>query len=319
VATEAKSTEGWRAGAEGVRPSSARAARQVRVVTWASVLLNIPLFAFKMAAGLFGNSQAIVAEAVHTLSDATTDVAILVGVRYWTAPADEDHPHGHRRIETLVAAFIAAVLAVVATLLIYRAVATLRDRHESPSLVALVAAAVSLVVKEGLYRWTVLVGRRIRSAAVITNAWHHRSDALAAVPAGLAIAGARTGPSWAFLDHVGAVVVSLIIYQAAWSIGWPALRQLMDTGASQEVRRRLTAIALSVEGVRVVHAVRTRHVGPALEADLHIVVDGSMSVQRGHDISEAVKQRLLAEGPDVVDVVVHLEPDQGIEQTGQER
>jgi cation diffusion facilitator family transporter len=267
------------------------------------------LSVLKFVAGIFGRSQAVVADAVHSLSDSSTDVAILVGVRYWSQPPDLGHPHGHRRIETVITTVIGVVLAGVAVGLIYNALTTLHERDAAPpGWIAFAAALVSIFSKEMLYRWTFVVGKRIKSSAVVANAWHHRSDAFSSIPAALAVAGAAVSRSWSFLDHVGAVVVSLFIFQAAWRIAWPALGQLVDAGASWKDLERIRTIALGTEGVGTVHAIRTRHIGSGFQVDLHILVDGRMTVREGHDISEAVKQNLLADGPEVVDVVVHLEP-----------
>jgi cation diffusion facilitator family transporter len=281
----------------------------VRRVTWIGLVVNVLLAGVKFAAGLLANSQAVVADAVHSLSDATTDVAILVGVRYWSAPADETHPHGHQRIETAVTLLIAVLLAGVAVALGYRAIATIHEMHRGgPGPAALFAAAASVVCKEILYRWSAAAGRRVRSPALVANAWHHRSDALSSLPAVLAVAGSMVNPSWAFLDHVGAVVVSVIIMQAVFRIGWPALAELMDAGAGEEARRRIEAVALGTAGVERVHAIRTRRVGSAIAVDLHVLVDGGISVREGHAIADAVIDRLLANGPNLADIVVHLEP-----------
>ena len=152
------------------------------------------------------------------------------------------------------------------------------------------------------------VGRRIKSAAVVANAWHHRSDALSSVPAALAVAGAALKPSWAILDRVGAVVVGILILQASWKIVAPALGELVDAGAPLEAREKIEAIALGTGGVKLVHAIRTRYVGSGLVCDLHVKVDPEATVRQGHEVTERVKARLLAEGPEVLDVVVHLEP-----------
>jgi len=296
---------------EATGPIAAIGAAEVRRVTWTGLAVNVTLAGLKLAAGLIGHSQVVVADAVHSLSDASTDVAVLIGVRYWSAPADDRHPYGHGRIEAVVTALIALVLAGVAVGLGYQALATLRDPHGTPpGGIALAAALLSIVCKEALYRWSVAVGRRIKSSALVANAWHHRSDALSSLPAALAVAGARVHPSWVLLDHVGAVLVSFIILQAVWRIGWPAVQELVDTGATATERGRIRSVALGTEGVRTVHAVRTRRIGPGLAADLHVTVDGEMTVRRGHRVSEEVKRRLLAEGPTLVDVVVHLEPEQ---------
>lgn len=311
-------------GQDASRPSAGLAMSRGHLnellrVTWVGLGVNVALTAAKFAGGLVGHSQAVVADAVHTFSDLSTDVALLVGVRYWSAPADDTHPHGHRRIETLVTVFIAAMLAVVACGLIYNAVATIRTPHLAPpQWIAFLPAAISIGVKEWLYRWTAAVGRRIRSSAMVANAWHHRSDALGAVPAALAVLGARLFPSWAFLDHVGAVVVSVVILWAAWGLGWPAVGQLMDASAPMDACRRIEEIALGTAGVKTAHAIRTRYIGSGLAVDMHVTVDKVVSVDEGHRISEEVTSRLLAQGPEVLDVVVHLEPYEATEEPTQE-
>jgi len=285
---------------------------QVRRVAWVGLAVNLVLSVMKFAAGILGRSQVVVADAVHSLSDGVTDLALLVGVRYWSKPPDADHPHGHRRIETLVTVSIAVVLAGAGVALGYRALVTLRAAPAGPpGWVAFAAAVISIVTKEALCRWTAAVGRRIKSSAVLANAWHHRSDALSSVSAAVAVAGAAMAPAWSFLDHVGAVVVSLLILLAAWKIGRPALGQLIDTGAGEKDRTEIAGIALRTEGVRAVHAIRTRYIGSGIQVDLHIQVDPDMTVRRGHEISGAVKSCLLASTQDILDVVVHIEPHEG--------
>jgi cation diffusion facilitator family transporter len=287
--------------------------RELRRVTWVGLLANLFLSSLKFVGGIFGASQAVVADAVHSLSDSTTDVAILIGIRYWSKPPDEDHPYGHRRIETLVTITIGLLLVGVAAGLAYNALVNLQEKHSSgPNWIAFVAAAVSIVCKEFLYHWTVAAGRRHKSPAVIANAWHHRSDALSSIPVAMAVLGAALYPAWIFLDHVGAVVVTIFILQAAWKIMWPALKEIVDAGASERDCEQIKTVALGVEGVKDVHAIRARYLGSGLQADLHILVDGDKTVREGHDLSEKVKELLLANGPDVVDVVVHLEPAEEI-------
>jgi cation diffusion facilitator family transporter len=282
---------------------------EVRKVSWVGLVSGLGLTAVKLAAGLLARSQALVADAVHSLSDTSTDVAILVGVRYWSAPADKDHPYGHQRIETLVTIFIGLLVGGVAVALAYNALNTLRGgKYTQPGWAAFGAAVVSIVVKEVLYRWTAKVGKRVKSSAVVANAWHHRSDALSSIPVALAVAGAAISPSWSFLDPLGAVLVSVFVLIAAWRILRPALGQMVDVGAPEHVVRELKRLAAETKGVKGVHALRTRYLGSGLQADLHVTVDGGLTVQEGHDISEDVKQRLVEHGPDVLDVVVHLEP-----------
>jgi cation diffusion facilitator family transporter len=299
-------------GTRGFKLPTAAAAEHavgVRKVTWIGFVINISLAALKLVCGVLGRSQAVVADAVHSLSDCATDVAILVGVRYWIKPPDDCHPHGHRRIETVVTVLIGVSLAGVAIGLGFRAIATLlAPNGGTPGWIALVAAGISIVTKEALYRWTVIVGRRVKSSAVVANAWHHRSDAFSSIPAFIAVGGALLIPAWTWLDHLGAIVVSLFILHSAFAILRPAYNELIDAGAPALVRRALTALAEGVPGVREVHGLRTRFLGDRLHVDLHVQVDPQLTVQEGHVIGGKVKYKLLHEGPEVADVLVHLEP-----------
>ncbi len=265
-----------------------------------------------MAAGIVGHSHAVVADAVHSLSDVVTDFAVIAGVHFWTKPADEDHPHGHQRIETLVTVVIGLFLAVVAVGLAWDAINGGRyPDGVAPTAIALGAALVSIVFKEVLYRWTAAEGRRLDSPALVANAWHHRSDALSSIPAAIAVAMAVINPRLAFVDRLGALAVCVFILYAAWRIVAPALSQLVDTAAPADERQHLEEIALSVEGVRGAHSLRTRYVGSKLAVDLHVVVDPALSVEQGHSIGEAVKRALIYEGSKVQDVLVKVEPDDG--------
>jgi cation diffusion facilitator family transporter len=286
--------------------------RRVRRITWIGLLVNLLLTVLKFVGGFLGRSQAVVADAVHGVSDLTTDLAILIGVKYWTKPADASHPHGHQRLETVVTLSIGLVLALAAVGLLINAVSSLHHREAEPvGPIALGAALVSLASKEWLYRWTIKAGKRIRSMPVIANAWHHRSDALSSVPPALAVAAALIDPDWAFLDQVGASVVSLFIFHAAYKIGRPAFDKLIDRGAPERELQKIRTIAKSVVGVEDVHAVRTRYVGSLnLAVDLHVMVAPDLSVYDGHEIAKAVRSRLMSEGPDVFDVIVHIEPEE---------
>ncbi len=282
---------------------------RVRTVGWVGLIVNLLLAAGKAAAGIIGHSQAVLADAVHSLSDTVTDIAVILGVRFWSAPADENHPHGHGRIETLITVIIGLSVGGVAVGMGIEAIRGLRSHATTPpSAIALVAAVASIFVKEGLYRWTAAVGREVRSPALVANAWHHRSDAISSLPAAVAVAVSLIAPQWAVVDRVGAVVVCLLILQVAWRILRPALDQLVDAGAPADDCRRIEMLALEVDGVEAAHAVRTRYVGASLAVDLHVEVDGGLSVAEGHAIAVAVRQRLVADGPDVADAVVQVEP-----------
>lgn len=282
---------------------------RVSRVGWVGLLCNLVLAAAKAAGGILGHSQAVIADALHSLTDSVTDIAVILGVRYWSAPADEDHPHGHGRIETLITVVIGLAVGAVAIGMGVEAIRGLREGSASaPTGMALSVALVSIVVKEILFRWTAKVGREVRSPALVANAWHHRSDAISSIPAAAAVAFAMIDPEWVVVDRVGAVVVCLLILQASWKILRPAIDQLIDAGAPASDRRRIEELALQVDGVEAAHAVRTRYVGSELAVDLHVEIDGGLSVGDGHAIAVAVKRKLVDEGPNVTDALVQIEP-----------
>lgn len=284
----------------------------VRRVTYAGMAVNVVIALLKGVAGVACSSQALLADAVHSLSDLVTDFAVVLGVRYWAAPADERHPYGHGKIEAVVAVAIGIALAAVAFGIGRNAALRLLDvagggDSPAPGALAFLIAVVSIAAKEAVYRRTLAVARRIHSTALKANAWHHRSDAISSVPVALALAVSYFAPSLGWVDSVGALVVAVFILDAAWGIVRPAVEELTDAempGKSAAVER----IALGVKGVESCHHVRTRRYGAAFEADLHIHVDAALSVAEGHAIGHAVSDALLASDLGVIDAVVHVEP-----------
>ncbi|MCP4404397.1 MAG: cation transporter [bacterium] len=294
--------------AEGKR---AQENRQIRRITWIGLLANLLLSGLKFLVGFLGSSQAVIADAVHSLSDMFTDFAVIFGVKFWSAPPDEDHPYGHKRVEALVTTAIGFMLALVAFGLVRNALNSIQNiQFGQTGWVALAGPFISILVKEVLYRWTMAVGTQAKSSAVIANAWHHRSDALSSIPALLVVVASALNPDWGFVDHIGALIVSLFILKVSWDIISPALAELTDHGASKKEQNEIQQVALEVKGVETVHAIRTRKFGSQLHVDLHVLVDPGMSVRKGHNISTQVKTRLLLEGPNILDVVVHLEPNE---------
>ena len=289
------------------RPSD-ETVRQVRRVTGAGMAVNVALAAGKFAVGLGCSSQALVADAVHSLSDLVTDVAVILGVRYWTAPADEVHPYGHGKIEALVSLFIAGALALVAYGLGVGALRSLaHGAATAPGLPAFFLALVSVVSKEALFRWTRRVARRLRSTALEANAWHHRSDAVSSVPVAVSVAVANFFPSLAWADAAGATLVSLFVLQAAWAIGKSSVLELIDAEIGTTAMD-VAALVQKLPNVRRVHKVRARRYGGAFSVDLHVHVDPTLTVTQGHAIGHAVRDALLASDLNVADVVVHVEP-----------
>lgn len=281
----------------------------IRKATWIGITVNALLAVFKLAAGSYGDSQAVMADGIEALLDVFTVTLVFAGSRFWTRPPDETHPFGHGRMETLVAVGIGVSLVGAAVGIGWQSIATLHAQEAAPpGWIAVAAAIVSVIGKEILYRWTLGIGRRIKSVAVIATAWHYRSDAFSSLPVIIAVTGAILLPSWSFLDQLGAAVVSMFILHAAFKITWPSLKQLIDAGAPAEVRRRIRDIACANRGVVQIHGIRTRYIGTSIQADLHLIVDGDLTVREGHEISREVEARLMRQIEDLVDVVVHVEP-----------
>jgi cation diffusion facilitator family transporter len=281
----------------------------IRKITWVGIGVNLALAVFKLAAGIYGDSQAVTADGIEALLDVFTVVLVYAGSRFWSRPPDDSHPFGHGRMETLAAVVIGVSLVGAAIGIGWESMTTLHEQHATPpGWIAAIAALASIIVKEVLFRWTLGVGRRIKSVAVVATAWHYRSDAFSSVPVVIAVTGAILLPAWTFLDHLGAVVVSVFILYTAFKITWPSLKELIDVGAPAEVRRRIRDIACANRSVLQVHGIRTRYIGTSIQADLHIIVDGALTVREGHDIARDVEARLIREIEEVVDVVVHVEP-----------
>ncbi len=283
--------------------------KKIKKVTWLGLIVNILLSAFKFAVGVIGKSQAVVADAVHSLSDVGTDFAVLFGVKFWSSPADSEHPYGHWRIETLITAIIGIALFVAGVDIVYKSITTMKEVHKvGPSMIAIAGPLVSVVLKEVLYRWTRSVGKNIKSKALIANAWHHRSDALSSIPVLFAVLLASINPKFVIVDHIGAFVVSIFIIKVSWDILKESFGEFVDVSAPKKDVKKIKDVAMKVTGVKSIHAVRTRKLGSGLHVDLHVLVDGNITVKEGHDISEEVKRELMEKGPEIFDVVVHLEP-----------
>lgn len=238
-------------------------------ITLYGSLVNILLSAGKLAAGIACRSQALAADGIHSLSDLATDVMVLVGVRYWSAPPDKSHPYGHAKIEAIVTAAIGLLLALVGGGIAWNAVISLWNggSGRETGMPALFVALASIILKELLYRWTKRCGKRIGSAALEANAWHHRSDALSSIPVAASICATCFFPALGFLDAAGALLVSVFIVYSAWTIVKPTFDELTDANIvdTEAIRR----ICLSVSGADEVHAIRTRKYGNMLQVDLH--------------------------------------------------
>lgn len=285
-------------------------------VTWVGFWVNLFLTAFKISAGFMGNSRAVVADGVHSLSDLLTDLAVLVGVRFWMAPPDNEHPYGYKRLESLISFIIGGSLGLAAIGIVWDAVSRIGEQGDERvgSWVALTAALSSVVLKEILYRWTLKRGRELKSAAVEANAWDHRSDAIASIPTSIVVALAMWFPSLAVLDLLGAVLVAVFILHAAWKICVSATHVLVDGGVDAGVIAKISEFACRTPGVKDVHDLRTRYVGQGLQVDLHASIDAALTVGEGNIIAHALEDSLYTEeaenyiGLEIFDVVVHIDP-----------
>lgn len=282
----------------------------IRRITWLGLVSNAFVASFKLAVGLLGHSQVVVADAVHSFSDMVTDAAILLGVGFWTAAADEKHPYGHGKFESVITAMIGLFLAYAGADIAYDGLISFKNggAHAAPALFAVWGPVVSIIVKEVVFRLTMREARRTGSTALIANAWHHRSDVMSSLPALAAVAAAVMFPGFGFVDSIGAVVVSVFIIKSAWDIIRMAFDELTDRSVSPELVEDLKVSALSIDGVRGLHAIRTRSMGGGIYVDMHVLVDGGMTVAAGHDIAAAVKVKLKESHDRVDDVLVHIEP-----------
>ena len=301
------------------RNTSGRAERERRIyrVTIVGSVVNLALLLFKFAAGILGRSAAMLADAVHSLSDFVTDVIVLLFVRISNKPQDKDHDYGHGKYETLATALIGIILFFVGLGIFWNGARSIwacvrGETLEAPGILALVAALLSIVTKEILYRYTVIVGRREQSQAVIANAWHHRSDALSSVGTAVGIGGAiLLGDNWRVLDPVAAVVVSIFIVKVAWEMVVPCANELMEQSLPEQTEREIEEILLSFPGVTEPHNLRTRRVGNNCAIDVHVRMDGNLTLHQSHETTRAMEQRLrelLGEG---TFINIHVEPAKG--------
>ena len=288
------------------RISPAKAGRSVTLI---GALVNGILILFKFLAGVFGQSQALIVDAVHSVSDLFTDVIVLVGLRIGRKAPDEEHPFGHARIETLASAGVG--LALIATALYLGIKASLNIYSHSeyhPTVLALIGAGISIILKEVLYHYTIHAGRRIKSRLVVANAWHHRSDALSSVAVFLGIAGTYIKPSWHILDSFAALLVSFFIIKVGLEILGSTLREFTDTAPRPGTLSKIRHCIRNVEGVIDMHDLRVRTSGGFYQMETHIVVDGQLTVTEGHRIAKLVESCLDEEVEDLDRVIIHVDP-----------
>ena len=288
--------------------------KQLTKVTLVGSAGNLALLTFKFVAGILGHSSAMVADAVHSLSDFITDLIVLIFVRIGARPQDRSHDYGHGKFETLATLFVGLGLVGAAIGIIVSG--ALKVAHwlqggslEAPGKLALWAALLSIVVKEILFRYTVAKGKALDSPAVVANAWHHRSDALSSIGAAVGIGGAiLLGERWTVLDPLASIVVGAMLVKVAWDLLHVSAGELTDMSLPEETEREIEDVIHSVPGVSEPHNLRTRRIGTRFAIEAHIRMDGNMTLEEAHDRASAVERKLKDRfGADTL-VTLHMEP-----------
>lgn len=278
-------------------------------ITYIGILVNLFLIALKFFSGLFGHSQALIADAAHSASDLVTDFVVLFGLTAGRKTSDKDHHFGHARFETLSSSIIG--LGLVGTSVYIGIEATLNIYHHTehhPTWLAIGAAGLSIAIKETLYRYTIHVGKQIKSAAVIANALEHRSDALSSVAVLIGVGGAMIKPGWHILDAYAALVVSFFILKVGLEILRDSVREFTDKAPNSEIVDGIRRCACRVEGVIDVHDLKVRTSGGRYQVEIHVVVDKNLTVAEGHRIAKEVEACLTEGFQDLGLLIVHVDP-----------
>ncbi|HEX7386981.1 MAG TPA: cation diffusion facilitator family transporter [Castellaniella sp.] len=275
--------------------------------TWVSVWVNLLLTAAQMVIGLFAHSQALIADAIHSLSDLISDAVVLFANKHSGKAPDADHPYGHLRFETAATLGVGALLLIVGLGMLWGSF----RRLENPSLIptvhqiALYMALLALVAKEGLFRYLLSVARRVRSTMLVANAWHARSDAASSLVVAIGIASNLAGLRLA--DPLAALVVGLMVMRMGWKFSWQAFNDLVDRAVDSDTEQAIRERILGTPGVRGIHDLRTRKMGDMVWVEVDIEMDGQLTIEQGHAIAVEARTRVMADLP-VLDVMTHFDP-----------
>ncbi len=283
---------------------------QATKVSLVSILGNILLSLFKLLAGIFAHSAAMISDAVHSASDVFSSIIVIIGVKMSAKAADKDHPYGHERLESVAAIVLAVILFVTGLFIGHVAIENLSAGNVSernmPGILALVAAIVSIVAKEGMYWYTRFYAKKLESDALMADAWHHRSDALSSIGAMVGIYGARMGLWWS--DAAASLVISLFIIKAAYDIFRNAIDKMVDKACSRKFEEELRALILSQEGVIRIDLLQTRMFGNKIYVDLEIAADGEKSLKETHAIAQNVHDQIEAKYAKIKHIMIHVNP-----------
>ena len=288
--------------------------QQIYRATWIGFFANLLLSAGKIAAGIIGRSGAMIADGIHSISDFVTDLVVMIFVKVSAMPKDEDHDYGHGKFETLATIIIGLALFCVAGGIFWKnvnLVAAVANGQsiEQPEAIAFAAAAISILVKEALYRYTRWVGEKVDSQVVVANAWHHRSDALSSIATLLGIGGAYfIGDKWCILDPIAAVAVSVLIAKVAYELIKPGIGEMLERSLPKEQEDEIESIVLSNKHFSDVHNLKTRRIGSGIAIELHVRVPGNMTVSESHEATVDVEHRLRERYGQRTQVILHVEP-----------
>jgi len=280
-----------------------------KTCTLIGLVTNVALAIFKLFAGIFGFSYAMIADAIHSMSDCLATGTVYVGLRIGERPPDESHPYGHANAESIAAFLVALIILATGVFVGVSAVHLIAHRNlQTPATIALAAAVTSIVIKEGMFHYTLKVGKRNNSPAIITNAWHHRSDAYSSVASLAGILGARL--AFQFLDPIAGLVVSAFIVKMSFPLLHSNVAILMDERPEPAVLGQIRATTLEVGGVKAIDSIKVHRRGSTYTIDMEIAVDSSLTVEQGHGVAAEVKSRLRSGVEHVQDVMVHVNPYQ---------
>jgi cation diffusion facilitator family transporter len=287
---------------------------QIAKVTLAGSVVNLLLVGLKAVAGIAGHSAAMVSDAVHSLSDFITDIVVLVFVRISAQPQDQDHDYGHGKFETIATLFIGLALAAAAIGIVVSGATKLGrwfqgENLPAPGKLALWAALISIAVKEALYQYTRAKGKKLDSKALEANAWHHRSDALSSIGAAIGIGGAIfLGERWTVLDPLASIVVGAMLVKVAWDLLGPSFGELTDQSLPEKTEQEIIELINSVEGVTKPHNLRTRQIGNHIAAEVHVRMDGTLTLNQAHEKASEIEKKYKARFGSESHIIIHMEP-----------
>ncbi len=272
-----------------------------------TIIINIFLATIKITAGIVGKSSAIIADGFHSLSDVVSTFVVIAGLKISSKEADKEHQYGHEKYESVFAKILSMLLILTGAFIGYESFKILiSGEFTTPKYIALVAALISIIIKEGMYWYTIKIARKIQSIAMEADAWHHRSDAFSSIGTFIGVLGARLG--FPALDPIAGIVVSILIIKVGVDLYIKSVKELIDESASEELTLQMTDKICSVEGVEEIKLLKSRVFGNKIYVDLEIFVDENISVKEGHDIAERVHDKLEKEIKDIKHIMVHIEP-----------